>query len=275
MGEPRAAGTVRFVIRGRRVRRGRVATIVLHLPRRRGRAGLTASRSRDDPRISQGLRARTGLVRVDTLTRFPARREPGSIRDHLVEAKRSSVFPVASNPVSPWIPGSCPRPRVRSHTARYPGGEVTIHYPFHPRSGQRVQVVRRHRFRDTRMLVIRQPGGTLAQIPIWMCAPSAARMAVSDRPCLSVEGLRDLRLALEAILSSLPGTDRGERRGACAGCATGGAAGVDGAVPTARPGGVAAIPLLAALSFEAVEAEAATPTGGGATTGGRDEQDRV
>lgn len=37
----------------------------------------------------------------------------------------------------------------------------------------------------------------------------------------------------------------------------------------------AAIPLLAALLLEAVEAETRMPTDGAATTGGRDEQDRV
>jgi hypothetical protein len=37
----------------------------------------------------------------------------------------------------------------------------------------------------------------------------------------------------------------------------------------------AAVPLLAALLLEAVEAETRTPADGAATTGGRDEQDRV
>ncbi len=37
----------------------------------------------------------------------------------------------------------------------------------------------------------------------------------------------------------------------------------------------AVIPLLAALLLEAAEAETGTPADGAATTGGRDEQDRV
>ena len=28
----------------------------------------------------------------------------------------------------------------QSHTARYQGSEATIHYPFHPRSGERVEI---------------------------------------------------------------------------------------------------------------------------------------
>jgi hypothetical protein len=64
--EPIVAGTVRWVIR-RRAYRSKAPDNRVTLARRRGWVGLTASRSRDDHRISQGLRARTGLVRVDTV----------------------------------------------------------------------------------------------------------------------------------------------------------------------------------------------------------------
>ena len=37
-----------------------------------------------------------------------------------------------------------------SHTARYQGSDATIHYPFHPRSGERVEIVRRHQRRAFR-----------------------------------------------------------------------------------------------------------------------------
>jgi len=36
------------------------------------------------------------------------------------------------------------------------------------------------------MLVVRQPDGTLAQIPAWMCAPAAAAMAVRERPRIAL-----------------------------------------------------------------------------------------
>jgi hypothetical protein len=115
----------------------------------------------------------------------------------------------------------------QSHTAQYQG-EATIHYPFHPRRGERVEIVRCHRFRSVRMFVVRQPDGTLAQIPTWMCSPAAAAMAVRDQPRLSVEGLRDLRLALDAILLSLSGMDGGERDGTSAALATRRSSGADG-----------------------------------------------
>lgn len=55
---------------------GQAATIALHLPRRRGRTGLTASRSRDDPWISQGLRSPTRLGPASTL--WPGSRHAGT-----------------------------------------------------------------------------------------------------------------------------------------------------------------------------------------------------
>ena len=58
------------------------------------------------------------------------------------------------------------------HTARYQGGPTRIHYPFHPRTGQQVEVIRRHRFKGTMIYVFRQPDDTLAQIPTWMCSPA-------------------------------------------------------------------------------------------------------
>ena len=62
-------------------------------------------------------------------------------------------------------------------------------------------------------MVLRQPDGTLAQIPAWMCAPAAASMAVRDGPRIALTALRDLRLALDAALSSLSDTAGGERHG--------------------------------------------------------------
>jgi hypothetical protein len=67
------------------------------------------------------------------------------------------------------------------------------------------------------MLVARQLDGTLAHLPAWMCASSAAAMSVTDRPCISLPALRDLRLALDA-LSSLSDTTGGEAHGTSADC---------------------------------------------------------
>ena len=58
---------------------------------------------------------------------------------------------------------SSPSRSEQQHTARYQGGSTGIHYPFHPRTGQRVEVIRRHRFKGNMVYVVRQPDGTLAQ----------------------------------------------------------------------------------------------------------------
>ena len=50
--------------------------------------------------------------------------------------------------------------------------------------------------------VVRQPDGTLAQIPTWMCFPDAAAMTVTDRPRIALDALRDLRSVIDAVLPS-------------------------------------------------------------------------
>ena len=47
-------------------------------------------------------------------------------------------------------------------------GEAIIRYGFHPRCGETVIVTGRNRHGDEVALTIRQPDGTLAQLPIWM-----------------------------------------------------------------------------------------------------------
>jgi hypothetical protein len=48
-----------------------------------------------------------------------------------------------------------------------------------PRFGEAVTVVRRHRFREARLLVIIQADGTLTQVPEWMVGASASAMSVN------------------------------------------------------------------------------------------------
>ncbi len=99
------------------------AAIVSRLRRRRGQVGPTASRSRDDPRISRGLRTRTGLVRADTSTRFPACREPRPIRDHLAGADTAFVLAMASDPAR----DGCLRPAgVRAADRRQADGVLVL-----------------------------------------------------------------------------------------------------------------------------------------------------
>ena len=46
--------------------------------------------------------------------------------------------------------------------------------------------------------MIRQPDGTLAQLPIWMTEDRAAEMMVTEIPRISLATLRELRLELDA-----------------------------------------------------------------------------
>ena len=124
--------------------------------------------------------------------------EPGSVCRCL---RRLGVAPARS----------CVPRGKQSHTARYQRSDATIHYRFHPRSGERVEIVRRHQRAGRSVLVIRQPDGTLAQVPTWMCDPAAAALSVKDPPRIALTGLLDLRLTVDAALSSFSGMEEGER----------------------------------------------------------------
>jgi hypothetical protein len=82
-------------------------------------------------------------------------------------------------------------------------GEATIRYVFHPRCGESVLVVGRNRHRDEVALTIRQPDGSLAQLPIWMVEERAAAMTMTERPRLPLACLHELRRELDACQSLL------------------------------------------------------------------------
>ena len=65
-----------------------------------------------------------------------------------------------------------------------------------------MEIVSRHRRAGRSVLVIRQPDGTLAQVPTWMCEPAAAALSVKDRP----------RVALAACATSVSLLTRRYRR---------------------------------------------------------------
>ena len=89
------------------------------------------------------------------------------------------------------------------HDAHYQSGEATIRYAFHPRCGESVLVVGRNRHGDDVALTIRQPDGSLAQLPIWMTEDQAAAMTMAKAPRLPLACLRDLRRELDACQSLL------------------------------------------------------------------------
>jgi hypothetical protein len=63
---------------------------------------------------------------------------------------------------------------------------------LHPRYGQTVTVTSRIRRGNDVAVTIRQPDGTLAQLPIWMTEDSAEVMAVTEIPRLPLAHLREL-----------------------------------------------------------------------------------
>jgi hypothetical protein len=96
------------------------------------------------------------------------------------------------------------------HNARYQPGETIIRYRFHPRYGETVIVFGRNRHGGDVALIIRQPDGTLAQLPVWMTEDWAAVMMVTEIPRLPLAYLRELRLELDACLSLLRDDSRRE-----------------------------------------------------------------
>ena len=96
------------------------------------------------------------------------------------------------------------------HNAHYQSGEAIIRYGFHPRCGETVIVTGRNRHGDEVALTIRQPDGTLAQLPIWMTEDRAAAMMVTEIPRLSLACLGELRLELDACLNLLRDDSRRE-----------------------------------------------------------------
>ena len=96
------------------------------------------------------------------------------------------------------------------HNAHNQLRETIIRYRFHPRYGQTVIVTSRNRRGNDVAVTIRQPDGTLAQLPIWMTEDSAEAMAVTEIPHLPLPHLRELRLELDTCLSLLHDDSRRE-----------------------------------------------------------------
>jgi len=68
------------------------------------------------------------------------------------------------------------------HSAGYQADGGQVFYPFHPRCGETVAVVRRHRFQGVEVFVVHQLDGTLAHIPCWMMSEAAAYHKVCSNP---------------------------------------------------------------------------------------------
>ena len=106
--------------------------------------------------------------------------------------------------------------RVRSvtrHTAREHTTEAKVHYPYHPQFGEAVIIRRRLVTHNVEMAVILQPDGSLACLPAWMLAESAAQHGICRSPTISIAFLQSLRIEIDALLASLPsGSEMGDER---------------------------------------------------------------
>src|SRR5271157_1018406 len=89
-------------------------------------------------------------------------------------------------------------------TARQQSIEGQIYYPFHPRCGDTVLILRRYAYRGVELVVIPQPDGSVACIPEWMTEQPAAHFKFSAEPRFSLEILRSLRAEIDALLGFLP-----------------------------------------------------------------------
>src|SRR5215475_5015290 len=97
------------------------------------------------------------------------------------------------------------------HTARQHPIEWRIYYPFHPRCGEIVLIVRQYAYRGAELVVIPQPDGSVASIPAWMTNESAAHYQLCAKPRLSLDVLRSVRSEISAHLGFLQSDSRMEK----------------------------------------------------------------
>src|SRR5437870_12067642 len=72
------------------------------------------------------------------------------------------------------------------HTAHQHPIEGRVYYPFHPRCGETVLIAKQYAYRGTELVVIPQPDGSVACIPLWMTHESAAHHQLRAEPRLSL-----------------------------------------------------------------------------------------
>jgi hypothetical protein len=89
------------------------------------------------------------------------------------------------------------------HTAHQHPIEGRIYYPFHPRCGETVLIIRRFAYRSVELVVIPQPDNSIACIPAWMTQESAAQYKLCAEPQFALEILRSLRAEIDALLGFL------------------------------------------------------------------------
>ena len=68
-------------------------------------------------------------------------------------------------------------------------------------------------YRDTALLIVRHPDGSLSHVPEWMTSPEAAVFSPRSLVVIPVRNLRDLRNTLDALSSFSSDSDDGGGRG--------------------------------------------------------------
>jgi hypothetical protein len=93
----------------------------------------------------------------------------------------------------------------QQHTTHEHHAEILVHYRFHPRCGERLTVIRLHRWNAEAEAgyIARDSSGILTYVPTWMCEPSAAQFTIQSQPRVSLPALLALRRLIDAVLSSL------------------------------------------------------------------------
>jgi len=97
------------------------------------------------------------------------------------------------------------------HTAHQHETEGRIYYPFHPRCGEAVRILRRFAFRDVEVVIIRQPDGSDIRLPAWMTHESASQYSLREKPEFPLDILRSLRVEIDTLLRFLQSDSRMEK----------------------------------------------------------------
>src|SRR5215471_3462900 len=165
-------------------------------------------------RSQDGMDASRSALAVSRLPRAahePTPTAPARLLEQRHEPASPSVLGfihcgTASPPIC-WskrpISGSSKSCLKQRHTARQHPIEARIYYPFHPRYGETVFIVRQYAYRGAELVVIPQPDGSVACIPAWMTHESAAHHQLCAERRLPLDILRSLRVEIDALLGFL------------------------------------------------------------------------
>jgi len=78
------------------------------------------------------------------------------------------------------------------HTAPYHPQKIQVYYPYHPRYGKFVYTIGKKSHQGQEHFIIKQPDGSLALLPSWMCSKEAENTKLANKPQISITALQDL-----------------------------------------------------------------------------------